>query len=47
MFVADTILYFMEYRSASEATIDNSGFVQHDETGVHHEQQKSDVEQIP
>ena len=47
MFVADTTLYFMEYRSAKEATIDNSGFVQHDETGTQHDVPRSDIEQIP
>ena len=47
MFVVDTTLYFMEYRSAKEATIDNSGFVQHDETGAQHDLPKSDIEQIP
>ncbi len=46
MFVADTTFFFVEYRSVTGAPVDQSGFVQHDQTGIQ-DQSKSDIEQIP
>ena len=47
LFLADTVLYFMEYRSGSQSAGDQ-GFVQHDESAIHQQDyNKPDIEQIP
>ena len=48
LFIADTAFYSMEYRSVSAGFGDDqTGITEHDETGIHQDRNRTDVEEIP